>query len=162
MPYAPTRHSTTRVVLLALSLFFAASPGTHAQTTAADRERLASEIEAKLMAPCCFAQQISVHKSPAADDARADIRRRLAAGETERQILDAYVAQHGKHVLAEPPAEGFDVALYATPFVLLAASLGLLVRVAKRFTRHAPAVAAGPAGSAALDQRLTDELRDLD
>jgi cytochrome c-type biogenesis protein CcmH len=158
----PPHHSTARVVLVALALLLAVAAGTRAQTTAADRERQASHIEAKLMAPCCFAQQVSVHKSPAADDARADIRSRLAAGETEQQILDAYVAQHGKHVLAEPPAEGFDVTLYVAPFVLLVASLGFLVLIARRFTQRAPALAAGPASSTALDQRLTDELRDLD
>jgi cytochrome c-type biogenesis protein CcmH len=152
------------VSLLALSFLPVAAIAVRAQATStgAAAELEANEIEAMLIAPCCFSQQVSVHKSPAADEAKADIRRRLAAGETRQQILDAYVAQHGKHVLAEPPAEGFDIALYVTPFVLLVASLGLLAFIAKRITRQAPALAAGQAGSTELDQRLTDELRDLD
>ncbi len=150
--------------LLALSFLPAAAIVIRAQTpnTSVALEREATEIEAMLIAPCCFSQQVSVHKSPAADEAKADIRRRLAAGETRQQILDAYVAQHGKHVLAEPPAEGFDIALYVTPFVLLAGSLGLLAFIAKRITRHAPALPAGQTASTEMDQRLTDELRDLD
>lgn len=52
-----------------------------------------------LMAPCCFAQQVSVYSSDAAQEAKADIRRRLAAGETQQQILDAYVAKYAKHIL---------------------------------------------------------------
>lgn len=103
-----------------------------------------------------------MHKSPAADEAKADIRRRLAAGESKQQILDAYMAQHGKHVLAEPPAEGFDITLYVTPFVLLIGSLGLLTLFARHITRHAPAVPAGPPTPAGFDQRLDAELRDLD
>lgn len=147
--------------LLVLLVLLATPPVAAAQTTV-DLERQANEIEAMLIAPCCFSQQVSVHKSPAADEAKADIRRRLAAGESKQQILDAYVAQHGKHVLAEPPAEGFDITLYVTPFVLLIGSLGLLTLFARHITRHTAAVPAGPSAPAGLDQRLDDELRDLD
>lgn len=149
------------VPLLTLT-FLLAAVTVRAQTTTAELERLASEIDAMLIAPCCFSQQVSVHKSPAADEAKADIRKRLAAGETKQQILDAYVAKHGKHVLAEPPAEGFDIALYVTPFVLLVASLGLLALIARRITRQTPTLATGQPGSTEMDQRLTDELRDMD
>jgi len=150
--------------LLALLVLLATPPVAAAQTTV-DLERQAEEIEAMLIAPCCFSQQVSVHKSPAADEAKADIRRRLAAGESKQQILDAYVAQHGKHVLAEPPAEGFDITLYVTPFILLIGSLGLLTLFARHITRHGPAVASGPAGVSvppSRAERLDDELRDLD
>ena len=150
------------VSLLALSFLPVAVIAVRAQTTSTALEREASQIEAMLIAPCCFSQQVSVHKSPAADEAKADIRRRLAAGETRQQILDAYVAKHGKHVLAEPPAEGFDIMLYVTPFVLLLVSLGLLMIIAKRITRQTPALTTGPAPSTEMDQRLTDELRDMD
>ena len=163
MRHAAPRHTAIFVPVLALTLFLVTALGAQTQPPGAERERQAGEIEAMLMAPCCFSQQVSVHKSPAADEAKADIRRRLAAGESRQQILDAYVAQHGKHVLAEPPAEGFDIALYVTPFVLLVVSLGLLAFIAKRITRHAPAAAAGPSESSDdLTQRLTDELRDMD
>src|SRR5450759_2307478 len=80
--------------------------------TGAALEREAREIDAMLVAPCCFSQQVSVHQSAAAQDVKDDVRRRLAAGETRQQILDAYVTEYGKHILAEPPAEGFDLMLY--------------------------------------------------
>jgi len=65
------------------------------------------------VAPCCFSQQVSVHPSAAAQEVKRDVRRPLAAGETQQQILDAYVAQYGKHILAEPRAEGFDLGIDA-------------------------------------------------
>ena len=37
-------------------------------------------LEAKLMAPCCWAQQVSLHQSPAADEIKQTIRKLLAEG----------------------------------------------------------------------------------
>ena len=140
-----------------------------AQLTGEALEQEARVIDAMLIAPCCFSQQVSVHKSPAADEAKADIRARLAAGQTRQQILDAYVEQHGKHVLAEPPAVGFDRVLYVLPFVMLAGSLGLIALVVRRFTGRSTGKAAmagipsdAQADSDGLVTQLDDDLRDLD
>lgn len=133
-----------------------------------DLEMEARAIDAMLIAPCCFRQQVSVHQSPAADEVRADVRARLAAGETRPQILDAYVARYGKRILVEPPATGFDLSLYVMPFVTLVLSAGLVAAVLRRFTRPRLALAAGfddetlvPPGPDE-QARLDDELRDLD
>ena len=130
----------------------------------ADLEREARALEAMIIAPCCFSQQVSVHQSAAADEVRKDVRLRLAAGETREEILDAYVAQYGKRILAEPPAEGFDLALYILPPLLLILSAALVVVVLRRFSRRPAVVAnvAAPVAPGAYDARLDDELRDLD
>lgn len=127
-------------------------------------EREAEVIDAMLIAPCCFSQQVSVHKSPAAAEAKADIRARLAAGQSRAQILDAYVAKYGKHVLAEPPAEGFDRTLYVLPFVVLFAGVGVVALVVRRATGRPRAGANTPAETVteSLESQLDDELRDLD
>jgi cytochrome c-type biogenesis protein CcmH len=130
----------------------------------ADLEREARALEAMLIAPCCYSQQVSVHMSPAADEVRKDVRLRLAAGETREQILNAYVSQYGKRILAEPPAEGFDRALYVLPPVLLILSAALVVVVLRRFSRR-PAVVSdvsAPVAAGAYEARLDDELRDMD
>ncbi len=86
-------------VLLLVAPLAAAQP-------AADpaQEREARQIESMVIAPCCFSQQVSVHQSPAADQMKKEIRLMLAAGQTRQQILEAFVAQHGEQILAEPPA----------------------------------------------------------
>ena len=131
---------------------------------AADVEREARALEAMIIAPCCFSQQVSVHQSPAADEVRKDVRLRLARGESRQQIVDAYVGQYGKRILAEPPAEGFDRALYVLPPLLLLGSAAMVIWLVRRFSGRAVAVAepapALPAGD--YDQKLDDELRDLD
>jgi len=156
------RHPIVIAALFVCALCLGALPAT-AQQTSADIERQAAEIDTKLMATCCYAQQISVHPSEAAQLEKADVRRRLAAGQTEREILAAYVAQYGKQVLAQPPAEGFDLSLYVMPFILLIGGFGVVVLLARRFAQRSPAAVAGAAGlTPDVNQRLDDELRDLD
>jgi cytochrome c-type biogenesis protein CcmH len=132
-----------------------------------DVEQQARELEAMLIAPCCFSQQVSVHHSAAADEVRQDLRRRLEAGETRDQILDAYVAQYGKRVLAEPPAEGFDRVLYILPPLAFVLTAGAMLVIVRRITasRAALAPVAYPAPSRADERRgaeLDEALRDLD
>lgn len=126
----------------------------------------AKRLETKLIAYCCWSQQVSVHDSPAATQMRSDIRQRLAAGENEQVILAAYVAEHGERILAEPPAKGFTRLLYLVPPILGLLGIGVLVVMVRRFAQRGgdtPATAtAGPAPSGALDRRLDEELRDLD
>jgi len=137
----------------------------------ADREREARELEAMLIAPCCFRQQVSVHQSEAADEVRRDVRRRLAAGEIRDDIVNAYVQQYGKRILAEPPAEGFDRLLYLLPPFGLVLSAGLAVALIRRFAQQGSSRGVAPVAVTPIvsddtqgqyGQKLDDELRDLD
>jgi cytochrome c-type biogenesis protein CcmH len=110
---------------------------------------------------------VSVHQSPAANEVRQDIRKRLAAGETREHILDAYVAQYGKRILSEPPAEGMTLWLYVLPPLAFVLTAALVVGRVRRYTapRASPAPVASSTPSA-IDERhratLEEELRDLD
>ncbi len=150
--------------LLALVLAIAAAAGP--SRAPADLEREARALETELIAPCCFTQQVSVHQSDAATAVRRDIRVRLAAGETRQQILDAYTRQYGKRILAQPPAEGFDRALYVVPAIILPVSIVLVVLMLGRFSRTSrhPAPDAVPATAARREDeaRLDTALRELD
>jgi len=52
-----------------------------------------------------------------ADKIKADVAKRLAAGETEDQIIQSYVAQYGQTVLAAPPKSGFNLTAWLIPFL---------------------------------------------
>lgn len=129
-------------------------------------ERDAKVLEAKLMAPCCWAQQVSVHQSPAADEIKQNIRRLLAEGKTPQQVLDVYVAEYGDRILAEPPARGFSRLIYVAPWVFLVASVGLVVVVIRRLRAVSPAPAktaqAAPGPTDDETDRIDEELRNLD
>lgn len=137
---------------------------------AQDIEPEARAIEAMLIAPCCWLQQVSVHQSEAAIKIKADVRVALRAGRTRQQILDEYVTQYGPRILVEPPARGFGASLYVLPAVILFASALVVGLVVRRFTARArpasPAPSdATPAASgedAALADKLDDELSELD
>jgi cytochrome c-type biogenesis protein CcmH len=135
---------------------------------APDLEGQARAIESRLVAPCCFRQQVSEHQSGAADEMRADIRARLRRGETESAILDAYVARYGPKVLAQPPARGFALSLYVLPVLLLLGTASVLTILIRRFAGRGARppglerVATEPAFDRRAQQRLDDELRDLD
>jgi cytochrome c-type biogenesis protein CcmH len=130
------------------------------------QEREARQIEAMLIAPCCWSQQVSVHQSPAADEIRQNIRRMLAEGKTRQQILDAYVKEYGDRILAEPPARGFSRLFHVAPWIFLVASVGLVLIVIRRLRVPAAAPAAAEPAAAPPDvaesERIDEELRNLD
>jgi cytochrome c-type biogenesis protein CcmH len=158
------------LLALALALIVAGPRAAAAGRQAAvpNSETEARAIEAMLIAPCCFSQQLSVHESPASDEVRRDVRARLAAGETRRQILDAYVAQYGKRILAEPPAAGFDLTLYVAPAIVFVATAAFGLLAIRRFTRRALMQSNRPDGpvgtdvSSSEEEKLDDELREMD
>jgi cytochrome c-type biogenesis protein CcmH len=134
---------------------------------ATDIQPEAREIEAMLVAPCCWSQQVSIHQSEAAAEIKAEIRASLDAGRTRQEILDAYVAKYGTRILIQPPAEGFNATLYVLPVVALVFSAGGVAWIVRRFTSGArplesarepePVVQA----DAELETRLQDELDDM-
>ncbi len=126
-------------------------------------EKEAKAIEALLIAPCCWSQQVSLHQSPAADEVKQAVRQLLAEGQTRQQILDSYVAQYGDRILAEPPARGFNWLLYVAPWVFLAGSIALMVFVIRKL--RVPSAAAASRAAPVDDEeaeRIDEELRNLD
>ena len=155
-----------RLAVLAL-VFTIVQVAAQGQASQADQERVAKQLETEVMAPCCWSQQVSEHQSPAADEMRADIRKRLAAGQTHDQIIEAYVGEYGERILAVPRPQGFNFLLFGLPPLLFLATAALVIVVVRRAARRGQAAVAGEPGLAAAgttqySQQLDDELRDLD
>jgi len=138
-------------------------------------EKEARQIERVLIAPCCWLAPVSEHASPASDEVKQQIREWLGRGMTREQVLDAFVERYGARILAEPPNKGAGRYLYVAPWLVFGLSaIGLVVLVKKlTASRAAAAPAAEPAPARAepapadperraYEQRLDDELRDLD
>jgi len=68
------------------------------------------------------------------DVERADAERMLASGMTADQVLAAFAADYGEHVLAAPTKEGFNLTAWVLPFVVLGVG-GLVVAFALRSWR---------------------------
>jgi cytochrome c-type biogenesis protein CcmH len=89
-------------------------------------ERRAEVIDAELRCLVCQNESIEESDAGLAHDLRLLIRRRLVAGDTDRQVLDFVVARYGIFVLLDPPFEPVTYLLWLTPPLLLLAAGGLL------------------------------------
>jgi cytochrome c-type biogenesis protein CcmH len=129
---------------------------------AADRPTLA-ELEGEVMCPVC-GTTLDQSDAPAALQIKRFIERRIAAGDSERQIKAALVANYGESILASPPKHGFGLLAWWVPLggiILAAGLLGWGVWRWSRAREPAPA-AAGALLDPALDRRLDDELKRFD
>lgn len=91
-----------------------------------------TRIQEQLRCVTC-GTSLDVSSAPAALQMKDRIRRELADGRSEREIIDGFVRDFGRQVLATPPKSGFDLwvgwlipiglpllALLALPFVVRA------------------------------------------
>jgi cytochrome c-type biogenesis protein CcmH len=124
-------------------------------------------LEQRLVAPCCWVQTLDVHDSPVARDLRAEIHRRLAAGEPAPKIEADLVARYGDRIRAMPPGNPLakTAAVVFGAVALAALLLVLLVRRWVKRDRTAEAADAPAKDAAARDEyddELDDQLRKMD
>jgi cytochrome c-type biogenesis protein CcmH len=142
---------------LVTSLVSACAP---TRRSGAEEERW---VEGRLLAPCCWTQTLDVHESPLAGELRAEIHRRLAAGEQPAAIEDDLASRYGEPIRALP--RGRDprhaLTLFAAAIVVLGtwAFAGVVRQWKESASRPEPPDAAG---RDPLDERLDDELRDVE
>jgi cytochrome c-type biogenesis protein CcmH/NrfF len=106
-------------------------------------------IEEQLLAPCCYAESVRVHRSQTAADMRAEIQRAVAAGQSDREILDGYIARYGLRILREP--EGARRSwLHGVLFAVLTGGILGVVLVLRRMRKKALAAPPVYRGSVAL------------
>ncbi|MBS1218032.1 MAG: cytochrome c-type biosis protein CcmH [Proteobacteria bacterium] len=128
----------TALLLLAVAL--PASAG-EAAPTAADvaLEKRVMAISEELRCLVCQNQTIADSNAGLAVDLRNEVREKLAAGMSEREIIDFMVARYGDFVLYRPPVKITTVLLWFGPALLLALGLWLFLRTVLR--RRASAMA---------------------
>jgi cytochrome c-type biogenesis protein CcmH/NrfF len=86
----------------------------------------------------------------------------IAAGETDKQILDDFSGKYGLTVLAAPPAQGFNLVAWIAPFAVFAAALLgtiLLIRRWGGLGGDAQAAAAAPAAATAEELARLERIR---
>ena len=74
----------------------------------------ADSIETQLVCPVCH-ETLDQSTAPVAQEMKAEIRKRIAQGWTEKQILDEMVANYGPGVLSTPATHGFDLLAWVLP-----------------------------------------------
>jgi cytochrome c-type biogenesis protein CcmH len=122
----------------------------------------AAAIETKLVCPVCH-ETLDQSTAPVAQEMKALIRKRIAQGWTEKQILDEMVANFGPGVLSTPSKHGFDLLAWVLPLGGLMAGVVVLGLGARHWSRAS--VAPGPAESTLdpdIERRIDEELERFD
>lgn len=96
------------------------------RTTIQNDSDLADAIGSELRCPVCQGLSIADSDSATARDLRADIARRIDAGETRSEITDAYVARYGEWIRLRPRQSGLASLVWVLPPILVAAATTMI------------------------------------
>ena len=125
---------------------------------ACDSRPSQAKLEGEVMCPVC-GTTLDQSESPAAQQIKRVIARRIAAGDTKSEIEDRLVANHGDSILAAPPHRGFGLVAWWLPIAGITAAAALVGFGAWRWSRAREPAPAAPPLDPTLEQRLDDELR---
>ena len=129
-----------RLLLLALLLFAWAVQAREAAPMAADvaiEQRMVAITE-ELRCLVCQNESLAGSHADLAQDLRREIRKMIAEGKSDKEILDFMVARYGDFVRYRPPVKPTTWLLWGGPFVLLAGGLIALIAFLRRRARSAP------------------------
>ena len=90
-------------------------------------EHRARRLSAELRCMVCQNQSIDDSDAPLAHDIRVLLRERLAAGDSDRQVMDYLVARYGDFVLLKPPLRPYTLILWITPVLVLLGAAGFTI-----------------------------------
>jgi cytochrome c-type biogenesis protein CcmH len=117
-------------------------------------EARARTISRELRCVVCQNQSIDDSAADVAHFMRVAVRERLAAGDSDKAVMDYMVARYGDYVLMKPPFKARTLVLWlGAPLVLLVAGLALFMAA-----RRPPVVPAAPAPLSAAEQQRLDDL----
>ena len=150
--------SVARAALIGLTLFavlpaFAVDVG---EALADPKlEARARSLSTELRCLVCQNQSIDDSNAPLAKDLRRLVRERISAGDSDRAVMSYIVDRYGEFVLLRPPFGLHTLLLWATPALVLALTVGMIMF--RRRTDGAMAADVTPALSAD-EQRALDKL----
>jgi cytochrome c-type biogenesis protein CcmH len=136
---------------LVIVLVFVAVRSQPSNSPAARASRLAHEFRC----PTCESESVANSPSVASVAMRADIKRRIAAGQTDSEIRAAYVALYTEYVLLSPNSRGIGLIVWGAPVAALILGGGGLAIALRRWGRQ-PRLAATPDDEARV-ARARDE-----
>lgn len=117
-----TLSKTALVIALGTMLLLSAFPAWAVQVD----QKLQKEIEEQLVCQDGCGMILSACENQTAEYMRKIIIDRLAKGQSKEDIMGYFVSIYGIKVLAAPPAKGFNITAWVTPFIAIIAG-GLVV-----------------------------------
>jgi cytochrome c-type biogenesis protein CcmH len=130
------------IVLLGVSAAHAVQPDEMMADPA--KESRARELSRELRCMVCQNQSIDDSEAPLARDLRLLVRERIAAGDSDAQVIDFLVARYGEFVLLKPRLEPDTLLLWLLPPLVLAGGGLALWRLGRRRSKSAAVEAQSP------------------
>jgi cytochrome c-type biogenesis protein CcmH len=116
----------------------------------------AHELATELRCPECEGLSVADSNAPTSRAIRADIKRRIADGQSDSQILQSYVDKYDESILLSPQSSGLGLIVWVLPVMVLAlGALGIWFALAR--ARREPKLRA-----TAADEGLVDRERGVD
>ncbi len=112
-------------------------------------DRRVMNLAHELRCLVCQNETLADSQAPLAADLRNQIREQLAAGKSEKDVVDFLVARYGDFVLYDPPFKASTALLWTGPFLFLALGAFLLVRFVRRRRVAEPALSPAQRAEAA-------------
>jgi cytochrome c-type biogenesis protein CcmF len=163
----PAGAAVTPLLLLALLL----SPATLRAQATEDvkplyRSELQRQLEGELMCTCGCRLTVGncgMMNCHGKESQQAKIRQYIEEGKDHDAIIAAFVQEFGSQdILAAPIDEGFNRLAWLFPYLVGATGLVIIAVFARRWSSTPAAATAGDGIDPALNERLDDELRNLD
>jgi len=165
--------TTSLIVLLALSLGGASLRAQHVTSAstvpAIPRTALERDLESNIVCMCgtCGRQRIGECTCSIAAEMREEVARQVGLGRDRDAIIQFFIAKYGsQEVLGAPIDKGFNRLAWAFPYAAGALGIALVggtaVRWARRRDRSPVATTKGNVPRKDLEDRLDDELSELD
>lgn len=104
-----------------------------------------ADVAAQLRCPVCRGQSVLESTATLSKEIQAEIKQRLASGQSPEQVKAYFVSRYGEWILLKPPTHGFSLLVWVLPIVLLIGGLGV-AWLWIRSRRAEPVPDAGPGG----------------
>ena len=121
------------LLIVVAGALFVATRGDGGATTVNERVR---SIASELRCVDCQSQAGATSSTASARAFRADIRRRVIAGETDGEIERAFVDRYGEFILLKPTGSGLGLIVWGLPVLVLVFGAGGLVLALRRWRRE--------------------------
>lgn len=142
------------MAIVAIAVLVIAATGD--QGPQSDGERV-SELAATIRCPQCRGQSVAESNVTIAREIRADIRTRVAAGESDDEIRQIYIDRFGRSVVLTPDATGFTGLVWIVPVVAAGLALAAVSLAFQRWRAEAATIAEATDEDRALVAQLRAE-----
>jgi cytochrome c-type biogenesis protein CcmH/NrfF len=101
-------------------------------------DRRVQRVAQRLRCPVCQGESIQESPAELAAQMKGVVREQLAAGKSEQEVLNYFLAKYGDWILLEPRAEGINLLVYWVPVIFMVIGGVVLFLTVKKWVKPRP------------------------